>query len=53
MNFYKVDWKLGFGELENAHNKFNIEIKQRKIGFMRRNPSSAKSEESSSGVYSS
>ena len=42
-----MGWKLGFGELDNAHNEFKIEINQRKTGFMQRNPSSAKSEESS------
>ena len=47
-----MGWKPGFNELDNAPNGLKIEIKQRKIGFMWRNPSSAKFEESSSWVYS-
>ena len=51
-NFKRVDWKLGFDELNNANNEFKIEIKQGKTDFVWRNPSSTKSEESSSWVYS-
>ena len=47
-NFYRVGWKLDFSELDNAHNGLKIEIKQRKTGFMGRNPFSAKSEKGSS-----
>ena len=44
--------KVGFDELNNANNEFKIEIKQGKTDFVWRNPSSTKSEESSSWVYS-
>ena len=47
-NLKRVGWKLGFGELDNAHNGLKIEIKYRKTSFIQRNPSSAKFEKSSS-----
>ena len=48
-----MSWKLGFNELDSAHNGFQIEIKQRKTSFMQRNHCSEKFEESSSWIYSS
>ena len=40
--------KLHFNQLDNAHNRLKIEVKQRKAGFMQRNHSLVKFEENSS-----
>ena len=49
MNFDAFNYKEKY--LDNAHSELKMEIKQRKIGFMRKNSSSTKFEESSSLIY--